>query len=115
MKTKEVIDKIVELIQSKKGFEIKILDLRKLNAIADFFIICSAGSDTQVKAIADEVDKNLRNVGTKSLHKEGYDTLNWVLLDYLDVVVHVFTKDSRAFYSLEKLWGDSLITEIEDE
>lgn len=115
MNQKEFLDEIVELILSKKGFDIKILNLSKLSAIADFFVICSAGSDVQVKAIADEIDKSLRDDGIKCLHKEGYDTLNWVLLDYLDVVIHVFKSESRSFYNLEKLWGDAEITEIENE
>ena len=79
-----------------------------------FFIICSADADMHVKAIADEVDKKLRKEGIKCYHKEGYTSLNWVLLDYFDVVVHVFKKESREFYNLEKLWGDAIITDIEN-
>ena len=77
-------------------------------------MICSADSDTQVKAIADEIDKSLRDSGLKSWHKEGYRALNWVLIDYVDVVVHVFKKDMREFYNLEKLWGDAPVIEVED-
>ncbi len=115
MKTNEFVDRVVDLIQSKKGFDIAVLDLTKLTAIADFFIICSASSDTQVKAIADEIDKKLRDEGIKTYHKEGFDSLNWVLLDYLDVVVHIFKMESRLYYNLEKLWGDAEITEIPNE
>jgi ribosome-associated protein len=82
--------------------------------MSDYFIICTADSDTQVKAIADEVDKSLRDEGIKSWHKEGYKALLWVLLDYVDVVVHVFKKDARTFYNLEKLWGDAPIIDVED-
>lgn len=110
----ELVDKIIENIQSKKGFDITILDLKKLTAMADYFVICSAGANVQVKAIADEVDKKLRKEGTKCYHREGYNSLNWVLLDYFDVVVHIFKKDIREFYNIEKLWGDAEITEIEN-
>jgi ribosome-associated protein len=77
-------------------------------------VICSADSDTQVKAIADEVDKELRDQGIRYWHKEGYQALNWVLIDYVDVVVHIFKKDARAFYKLEKLWGDAPVEEVKD-
>lgn len=114
MKSKELVDIIVNLIQSKKGFNITILNLKNLSAMADYFIICSGDATIHVKAIADEIDKKLRKEGIKSHNREGYNTLNWVLLDYFDVVVHVFKKDSREYYNLEKLWGDAEITEIEN-
>ena len=107
--------KISELILSKKGYEIKILDLRKLSTISDYFLVCSADSDIQVKAIADEVYKKLANEGIKCFHKEGADTANWILLDYFDVVVHIFRSEARAYYNLEKLWGDAPVIEISDE
>lgn len=106
---------ITQIILSKKGFKIRILDLRKLSAFADFFVICSASSDTQVKAIADAVDKELRERGIKTYHREGYEALNWVLLDYFDVVVHIFKTEAREYYNLEKLWGDAKVIEIDDE
>jgi ribosome-associated protein len=105
---------IGEIILTKKGFDIKILDLKNISAVADYFLICSAGSDIQVKAIADEVDKVLRKNGIKCMMKEGYDSLNWVLMDYFDVVVHIFKEEAREFYNLEKLWGDAPVIEIED-
>jgi ribosome-associated protein len=105
---------IAELIFSKKGYDVRILDLREIVSFTDYFVICSADSDTQVKAIADEVDKSLRDDGIKVWHREGYRALNWVLLDYVDVVVHVFKKDMRAFYNIEKLWGDAPVIEVSD-
>jgi ribosome-associated protein len=110
----DLAGKITDLIFSKKGYDVKILDLRKLTTIADYFIICSADSDTQVKAIADEVDKKLRDEGIKSWHTEGYRSLSWVLIDFVDVVVHVFKKQARDFYNLEKLWGDAPAIEVTD-
>ena len=114
MDSKQLVDKITDLIFNKKGYDIKVLDLRSLTTMSDYFVICSADSDTQVKAVADEVDKTLRDEGIRSWHKEGYQALSWVLLDYVDVVVHVFKKDSRAFYNLEKLWGDAPTINVED-
>ncbi len=114
MDSKQLARKIAELVFNKKGFDVKIIDLQKLTTIADYFVICSADSDTQVKAIADEIDKTLRDEGIRCWHKEGYKGLNWILLDFVDVVAHVFKKDSRQFYSLEKLWGDAEITDVTD-
>lgn len=106
--------KIAEMTFNKKAFDVRILDLRNIASFADYFVICSADSDTQVKAIADEIDKGLRDEGIKCWHKEGYMALSWVLLDYIDVVVHIFKKESREFYNIEKLWGDAETIEVED-
>ncbi len=114
MDSKIFAEKIANVTFNKKAFDVKILDLRNLATFADFFIICSADSDTQVKAIADEVDKSLRDEGIKCWHKEGYMALSWVLLDYVDVVVHIFKKESREFYNIEKLWGDAPTIDVED-
>jgi ribosome-associated protein len=112
--SKDLAYQVTELIFAKKGYDVKILDLQKIITFTDYFIICSADSDTQVKAIADEVDKSLRDAGIKYWHKEGYSALSWVLIDYVDVVVHIFKKDARAYYNLEKLWGDAPVTDVED-
>jgi len=107
-------EKIADLIFNKKGYDVRIIDLRSLTTFSDFFVICSADSNTQVKAIADEIDKSLRDEGIKCWHKEGYIALSWVLLDYVDVVVHVFKKDAREYYNIEKLWGDAPSVDIVD-
>ncbi len=111
----ELAKRISELILSKKGYDIKILDLRGISSVADFFVICSADSDIQVKAITDEIERKLRKEGIKPYNREGTVTNTWVLLDYVDVVVHVFKHETRLHYSLEKLWGDAPILEIKDE
>ncbi len=115
MDSKIFARQIAELIQTKKGYDIKIMELKKISSIADYFVICSADSDRQVKAIADEVDDKLRENGIKCIHREGYESLTWVILDYFDVIVHVFKHESRNFYNLEKLWGDAPTIEIKDE
>ncbi|MFH1194594.1 MAG: ribosome silencing factor [bacterium] len=114
MNSKELCNKIAEHIFAKKGYDVRLLDLQNLSSIADYFVICSADSDTQVKAIADEIDDMLSAEGIKCYHKEGYKGLNWILLDYFDVIVHVFKADSREYYKLEKLWGDAPSESIED-
>ena len=114
MDTIDFAKRIGNIMLSKKGYDINLLDLRDISTIADFFILCSAGSDTQVKAIADEVDKKMREQGIKCSVKEGFESLNWVLMDYFDVVVHIFKRESREFYNLEKLWGDAEFIEIKD-
>jgi len=112
--SKTLAHKIADLMFKKKGYDVRILDLKEIASFADYFVICSADSDTQVKAISDEIDKNLKDQGIKSWHKEGYKALNWVLLDYVDVVVHIFKKEMREFYNIEKLWGDAPVIEVED-
>ncbi len=114
MDSKKFAQKIANLVFNKKGFDVKIIDLQNIASFADFFVICSADSDTQVKAISDDIDKNLKDEGIKCWHKEGLSALTWVLMDYVDVVVHIFKKESREFYNIEKLWGDAPITDIVD-
>jgi len=110
----ELAHKISDVIFTKKGFNVLVIDLRKLVTFTDYFVVCSADSDTQVKAIADQVDKALSDEGIKCWHREGLKALNWVLLDYVDVVVHIFRKDAREFYNLEKLWGDAPSEKMKD-
>ena len=90
------------------------MDLRKLTSMTDFFVVCSADTDTQVKAIADAVVERLEEDGIRVWHNEGISQLRWVLLDYVEVVVHIFQKRVRQFYNLEKLWGDAKLEQVED-
>jgi ribosome-associated protein len=114
LNSKELAHRISELIFTKKGFNVVNIDLSKLVSFTDYFVICSADSDTQVKAISDQVDKALSEEGIKCWHKEGLKALSWVLMDYVDVVVHIFKKDAREFYNLEKLWGDAPTEKMTD-
>jgi len=101
---------------SKKARDVVVMDLRGVTAIADFFVICAGESDLQVKAIAEEVERQIReHVGEKPWHREGLDHLQWVLLDYVDTVVHVFASERREFYALERLWGDARIETVPDD
>jgi len=108
---------IVKGIQEKKGSNIVILDLKDIgNAIADYFVICTGNSDSQIDALANSIEETVFNTTRQGpWHREGLKNKEWVLLDYVDVVVHIFKKDARAFYALEDLWGDAAITKIEDD
>ncbi|MBD2770125.1 ribosome silencing factor [Hymenobacter sp. BT664] len=110
-------DLVVRGMQDKKASDIVVLNLKELkNAVADFFIICSANSDTQLEAVARSVEEEIEKVtGESPWQTEGRTNREWVLLDYVDVVVHVFLRDRRAFYALEELWGDADISYIEAE
>jgi ribosome-associated protein len=107
---------IVEGILKKKGRKVLRMELKKLpNAVSDYFVICHANSGTQVKAIAESVEEEtLKELKTKPWHKEGIENAEWILIDYVDVVVHVFREESRTFYNLEKLWGDAPVKEFSD-
>lgn len=113
--SKTLSDLVVKGMQEKKAEDITILDLRNLkSAIADYFVICTGNSDTQVDAIADSIDKEV-SLGSQQdpWHREGQENKEWILLDYVDVVVHIFKKDRRQFYALEELWGDAQIEHIQ--
>ena len=114
MKSPLLAKEVARLALTKKAADVVIMDLRGLTSVADFFVVCSGDSDPQIRAIADAVDEGLELKGAVVWHKES-GSPNWVLLDYVDVVVHVFHKNTRAFYSLEKLWGDAKIQRVEDE
>ncbi|MFM1792266.1 MAG: ribosome silencing factor [Bacteroidota bacterium] len=108
---------IVKGLQEKKGLDICSLDLRKTgSAMADFFVLCHGGSARQVDALADSVEDEVRKaLSEKPRHREGSDEAEWVLLDYVNVVVHVFSEEKRQFYRLEELWGDGGITRYENQ
>lgn len=110
-------DLVVRGMQDKKASDIVVLNLKELkNAVADYFIICSANSDTQLDAVARSVEEEIEKVtGESPWQTEGRTNREWVLLDYVDVVVHVFLRDRRKFYALEELWGDADISYIEAE
>ncbi len=103
----KIARKIVDYSLIKKAQDIWLLNVGCLSSVADYFIICEGESEVQVKAIADAIVDGMRNEGLDVWHREGYEYLHWVLLDYVDVVVHIFHKKTRSFYGLERLWGDA--------
>lgn len=112
MESKDLVDKIMEAMQAKKANNIDIIDIHNITIIADYFVICSGTSNTHIKAIADEIEFKLSEMGIEPYHKEGYDTARWILLDYADVIVHVFHYEDREFFNLERLWSDGEIISI---
>ena len=112
-----LLESIMKGIFIKKGLNVLKIDLRKLeNRITDYFVICHASSGTQVSAICDSVEDTVRNeAGEKPMHIEGLDNCFWVLLDYGNVIVHIFLEEHRNFYSLESLWADASIEVMEDK
>jgi len=106
--------RIADLMISKKAYDVVILDLKKLTSAADYFVICSTDSDTQVRAVADAVRDGMEESNERVWHYEGYQALKWIVLDYVDVVAHIFYKEDRSFYNLERLWGDAKKTEVKD-
>jgi len=105
----KIIKTIIAAIQEKKGENIISLDLRKINeAVADFFIVCEANSQPQIRAIAENIEERVKEkCGENPYHHEGYQALQWVLIDYVNVVVHVMQPESRKFYKLEEMWSDA--------
>jgi len=111
-----LLETIIEGIQEVKGVEISILNLKEIEtAVSKYFIICSGTSNTHVSSIADSVRKVVsKELGEKPVHTEGLNTSQWVLLDYTDIMLHVFQKETREFYQLEDLWGDATIKTIKN-
>jgi ribosome-associated protein len=100
---------------SKKATNLVVLDLRKSAAFTDYFFLCSGQNPRQVKAIVEAIEEALGKEGVRTAHVEGLDTTEWVLLDFFDFVIHVFTPDTRSFYGLERLWGSAERIEIGDD
>lgn len=113
--SQKLIDAICEGLLEKKAEDITVLDVHELTTLADTFIICHATTDVQIKAIADGVVKQTSDqLGEKPWKEEGRDSRRWVILDYVNVVVHIFKKELREYYALEKMWNDAEIVRIED-
>jgi ribosome-associated protein len=107
---------IIKGIQEKKGIDVVTLDLRQIqNAVCDYFVICHGSSTTQVTALSDSVEFEVKKAsGLYPSHKEGHTNAEWIILDYFDIVVHIFQESARNFFQLEGLWADAIIQKIED-
>jgi len=114
---KILLQHIIEGIKEKKGKEILSIDLRSLdNSICQYFIICHGESSTQVNAIANWIEYSIEEqLNEKVWHKEGFENASWILLDYVNIIVHIFQKESREFYNLEGLWADGYLSKFENE
>ncbi len=104
---KQLAARLADLMMDKHGQDVQIMDLRPLTSVTDYFVLCSCDSDVQVKAVADHLDDTLRQEGVRPLHIEGIDQRLWVILDYVNVVAHVFMRGTREYYGLERLWADA--------
>ena len=107
--------RISKLMLEKKALDIRIIDVRKITTLTDCFVICTSESEPQTRAITDHIHKQMKKDGIKAWHIEGYEHLDWVLLDYVNIVVHVFSLESREYYDLERLWADGKITRVHDK
>ena len=103
---KEMVKTAVAALQDKKGEDIRVIDISGVTVIADYFIIASGSNPNQVQALVDNVEEQMYKAGYDDPRVEGYNTASWVLLDYNDVIVHVFSQDDRLFYDLERIWRD---------
>ncbi len=103
---KEALKTALKAADDKKASDLVILDISSIASFANYFLICSGDSSRQIQAIADEVEEKLRHLGLRPSHVEGYRNAEWILMDYIDLVVHIFSKKARSFYDLERLWRD---------
>ena len=109
-----IAKKISQLMLDKKATSIDIIDVRKITTLTDFFVICTSDSEPQSKAIHNHIKNELIDINLKPWHTEGIGNLKWVLLDYIDIVVHVFSKETREYYEFERLWADAKITRVDN-
>lgn len=114
MTSKELAKIAVKALEDKKGEDIKVIDISEISVLADYFIIAGGNNRSQIQAMADNVDELIGKNGGRLKQIEGYDAGNWVLLDFQDVIVHIFDKDNRLFYDLERIWRDGKEIKTED-
>lgn len=115
MTSQQLAEKLAKFAWDKKGNNISILDVRNLTDVTDYFVVVTGESEPHVKAICDHLEEKLSNENMPAWHREGYQNLNWVLLDYIEVVVHIFQEYTRRYYDIEKLWGDARIIRVEED
>ncbi len=109
---REFADKAIKVLDDKKAFEIRMIDISEVSVMADYFIIASGNNKNQIQMLSDEVDACLSKAGLQLKQIEGYENANWVLLDFGDIIVHIFDKENRLFYDLERIWRDGKTVEL---
>lgn len=111
----KLIETISEALLEKKGQNIVLLDVRELTTLTDYFIVCHGSSDTQIRALANSVtEKTKKDLGESVWKKEGMDVRRWIILDYVNIVVHIFSEEKREYYGIERMWSDALRTDLKD-
>lgn len=101
-----MVETAVEILEDKKARDVEVIDISNISTLADYFVICNGTSTTHIKTLADELDVKMAEAGYKQYHKEGYESARWILMDFGEVVVHIFHEEDRNFYNLERLWID---------
>ncbi len=114
MNAKDLAIQAVKLMDAKKALDINMIDIREVSTLGDYFVIATGTSNTHVKALADELEFRLKEEGAAPTHIEGYRSNSWILLDYGEVIIHVFTRESREFYDLDRLWQDGEKVDISE-
>lgn len=114
MTSKELVKLACDALDDKKALEIKVINIENVSTLADYFIIASGTNHNQVQAMADNVDETLGRAGYEPKQIEGYQNANWILMDYRDIVIHIFNEENRLFYDLERIWRDGTVVEVED-
>ncbi len=114
MTTLQQAKETAKILNEKKGLDIKVIEISDVSVIADYMVIATGNSSTHVKALADEVEEQLDDMGISVSHIEGYRSNSWILLDYIDIIVHVFSNEARDYYDLERLWEDGTDVDISD-
>ena len=112
---KNITKKITELMIDKKALDITLIDLKKITPLTDYFIICTSESDPQTRAIFNHIKDELIKIKLKPWKTEGYENLNWVIMDYINFVIHIFNKENREYYDFERLWADAKIIKIDSK
>jgi len=115
MEAKELTKLAVKALEDKKGEDIRIIDIHGVSVLADYFVIADGSNASQVKAMADNVEEELGKAGNECRQIEGYQTAGWILMDYGDLIVHIFSRDDRLFYDLERIWRDGKVVENVEE
>lgn len=111
MEARELTKLMIEALEDKKAEDIRVIDISKVSVIADYFVIASGNNRNQVQALADNVAETCGWAGVAEKQIEGYDSANWILMDYSDVIVHIFSKEDRLFYDLDRIWRDGVLIE----
>lgn len=110
--SKEMLKVIIDALQDKKAEDIRVIDISNVSVIADYFVIASGSNTNQIQAMVDNVEEEMFKAGFDDPKVEGYNTASWILLDYNDVIVHIFSEDDRAFYNIERIWRDGKEVDI---
>ena len=113
MNSNEIAKLAIEALEDKKAEDIKVIDISEVSVIADYFIIANGTNRNQIQTLSDNVEEKLGKAGVELKQMEGYDSANWVLLDFRDVIIHIFDKDNRLFYDLERIWRDGKLIEAD--